>query len=401
MKAQQISWANMSRRIMLVLLLLVCLPWPGQAAAPGEFVVTQTLDSGPYSLRAGIEYANSHPGPDIIRFHPNMTGRTILLNSNLPPLTDDGTTIDASPNWVGSWPTGEPGITLKELGSTRKLGGLFIQGADNCVIKGLLIEGLYAGIYISDGATGNTVGATSPGGRMVIRDCGNAVLILNSHSNRVIGSYIGTNAAGNLPYPNGGFGILISEGRLNEIGGMGPLEGNIIGASTNGVAISGKSAVSNTVLANRIGIGMLDGDIGNRMSGVIILGASYNQIGGSSPDSGNWISGNNSSGLEIACSPPVSASFNIVTWNSISRNNGHGIEIISTDPACTVNLNNISENYIAANTSDGINITQNDRNTVQGNTIVGNGQTGVNIEGGAKTISIPISLVPMPPAARA
>lgn len=385
MKAQQISWANLSQRIMLVLLFLVCLPWPGHAAAPGEFVVSQTLDSGPYSLRAGIEFANSHPGPDIIRFHPNLTGRTILLNSNLPPLTDNGTTIDASPNWIGSWPTGEPGITLKELysgGPYHNLVGLHLQGADNCAIKGLLLEGFNMGVSMTNGATGNTIGAGSPGGRMLIRDCWVAIFIQNSDSNRVIGSYIGTNAAGNLPYRNYSHGIFIS-GRLNEIGGTGPLEGNIIGASSFALVISGAGATGNVVLANRIGIGMLDGDIGNWI-GVLIIDASYNQVGRASTGAGNLISGNGWSGVEIECSPPENASFNSVIGNSINQNNRHGIEITSIDPACAASNNNINGNYIAANALDGIYMAQKDKNTVQGNTLVGNGQSGVNIDGGSE-----------------
>lgn len=362
--------------VVLLGLVVFCsaLPWPGQAAAPVPFEVKQTFDRGPDSLRWAIEQANSHPGPDIIRFHPNLTGKAILLNSNLPPLTDDGTTIDASPNWIGSWPTGEPGITLKELGNTRKLGGLFIQGADNCVIKGLLIEGFYAGVYISDGATGNTIGAGSPGGRMLIRDCGDAVLILNSHSNRVIGSYIGTNAAGNLPYPNGDRGIFISEGRLNEIGGTGPLEGNIIGTSSVGISIGGAGAVSNTVLANRIGIGMLDGDIGNRGPGIDIFGASYNQVGGASQATGNVISGNGTSGVLIS-THHIEARFNCINWNDITNNDENGIEIDRS------NSNSAKGNYITGNGRHGIEVFGSGSNSVNGNYIAGNGWHGIEVVG--------------------
>lgn len=377
MKTQQISWVNVSRRIVLVLLLLVWLPWPGQAAAPDEFVVSQTLDSGPYSLRAGIEFANSYPGPNIIRFDSNLTGNTILLNSNLPPLTDDGTTIDASPNWVGSWPTGEPGIglTKSEFDSTATL-GLHIKGADNCLIKGLRIEGLATAIFISAGddpgnrATGNTIGAGLPGGRMLIRAChSHAVVIQNSDSNRVIGCYIGTSKAGNLPEPNGGVGVYIGNGRFNEIGGTGPLEGNLIGASAYGVWIDGSNAVSNTVQANRIGIGMLDGDIGNEGHGIIISGhASHNQVGGTSPDAGNWISGNDYGGVMLSSF----SSFNKVSWNDISDNDRHGIEIIQSYN------NNINWNNITGNGQHGLVLDDGTRsNRVEGNVIAQNKESGI------------------------
>jgi hypothetical protein len=334
------------------LLLLVCLPRPGQAAAPGEFVVSQTLDSGPYSLRAGIEFANSHPGPDIIRFDPNITGRTILLGSNLPPLTltDDGTTIDASPNWIGSWPVGEPGITLRPLNFDDFSNGLIIHGADNCTIKGLLIEGFYPGIRLLQEANGNTIGSGSPGGRMVIQSFSNAIEIIASNGNRVIGSYIGTSKAGNLPEPYFGTGIHIDEGDENEIGGIGPLEGNIIGASQAdyGIEIWGDN---NTVIANRIGVGMLDGDIPNELGGIYIVG-SYNKVGGTSPETGNWISGNGGFGVVI-----------------VGANSGH---------------NNVSWNVITDNSEAGVGIDEASQNTIHANIIVGNGRTGVHIGRGSE-----------------
>ena len=172
MTEKRIAGHHLPRRIARIsLLLFLCLALMGQVNAAGEYVVTNMLDSGAGSLRWAIEQANNHSGPDVIRFHANLTDKTILLASDLPPLTDNGTTIDASPNWVGSWPTGEPGIGLTKGFDSTATVGLQIKGADNCGIKGLRIEGLQTGILITDGATGNTIGAGSPGSRMLIRAC--------------------------------------------------------------------------------------------------------------------------------------------------------------------------------------------------------------------------------------
>ena len=65
--------------------------------------VTNTLDSGPGSLRNAIELANSHPGPDSIRFAipktdpgftPQLGTWTIKPVTGLPPIMDRETIID-------------------------------------------------------------------------------------------------------------------------------------------------------------------------------------------------------------------------------------------------------------------------------------------------------------------
>ena len=74
-----------------------------EANLPPDFV-TNTLDAGSGSLREAIVRANSHPGPDLIRFNIPGTGvQTIALSSRLPQVTDqvliDGyTQPGASPN---------------------------------------------------------------------------------------------------------------------------------------------------------------------------------------------------------------------------------------------------------------------------------------------------------------
>lgn len=377
------KWTSELRRprriIYLSLLLLLGLTLTGQVHAAGDYVVTNTLDSGDGSLRWAIEQANSQPGPDVIRFHPNVTGKTILLASNLPALTDNGTTIDAGPNWVGSWPSGEPGIglTKREFDSTADV-GLHIQGADDCLIKGLRIEGLSTGIFISAGAdpanraTGNTIGAGAPGGRMVIRNCSSdAVRIANSDYNRIIGCYIGVSKAGNLPEPNEGAGVHIDLGRFNEIGGTGPLEGNIIGASAHGVWIEGSFWVTtmgnNIVQANQIGTGMLDGDVGNRGYGVFISSTDHNEVGGVSSDAGNAISNNDYGGVALN----VFSDFNSISGNDISDNEGPGVGITQSDN------NSVNGNNITGNDTHGLAIASANGNTVQGNTIVRNTQSGV------------------------
>jgi hypothetical protein len=256
---------------------------PNTVSAPtNEIIVTNSSDSGVGSLRWAIEQANTNPGPDVIHF--SMSSSTIILTSLLPVITDNNTVIDASQNWNGSWPTGKPGIAIDGGSIGVYSWGLQVFGAQNVTLKGLEIENFNVCIYIQNASFTN-IGegaSTNGGGRMLIHGCnGPAITILGGHDNKVVGSYIGTSNAGNLPVPNLGDGIEIINSARNAIGGEGGLEGNIIGASDYGISIIGSGSISNTVSANQIGVGMLNGDIANLHDGVYIGdGATFNAIGG-------------------------------------------------------------------------------------------------------------------------
>jgi hypothetical protein len=329
----------------------------GRILAPAsEFLVTNSLDSGVGSLRWAIEGANSNPGPDIIYFNTHtMNGKTITPASDLPPLTDDGTVIDASWNWQGAWPGGKPGITIDGGAISAYSFGLQIFGANNVAIKGLAVENFSTCIWIGGGSF-NTIGegaSSFGGGRMLIRQCdGPAVFIVASHDNRVIGSYIGVSDYGNLPVPNLGDGVTIYESQRNAIGGEGPLEGNIIGASDYGIRILGSDAISNTVVANQIGAGMLDSNIANLHDGVYVGGgATYNAIGGRltriPPNviaiectTGNEISNNGGNGVTI-----TDAAYNGVLSNFVDDNLGYGVEITNQAWSDSVGCNTVARNH--------------------------------------------------------
>ena len=256
---------------------------PNNVSVPmNEIMVTNSGDSGMGSLRWAIEQANANPGPDVIHF--SMNGTSISPLTDLPPIMDNDTVIDASPNWSGSWPTGRPGIALNGSNISGNPPGLLVWDASNVTIKGLEIENFYICIWLVN-TSNTTVGegaSTSGGGRMLIHNCaGPAIYIVGGQENKVIGSYIGTSDNGNLPEPNDGDGITILESPRNDIGGEGALEGNIIGASDYGIGILGSDSISNTVVGNQIGVGMLNGNIANLHDGVYIgEGASYNAVGG-------------------------------------------------------------------------------------------------------------------------
>ena len=69
---QKIFW-------IVVLLLILSALLPLQTARADTYVVTNTNDSGPGSLRQAITDANNHPEPDTITFAAATDGTPIVL----------------------------------------------------------------------------------------------------------------------------------------------------------------------------------------------------------------------------------------------------------------------------------------------------------------------------------
>ncbi len=318
-----------------------------------EFIVTTDADSGVGSLRSAIEEANKNPGPDTIYF--TISNVVISPATDLPAIVDDGTVIDARPNWIGSWPQGKPGITIN--GNNDKDGqsiGLTIQGTNNVVIMGMEIEYFDVCMWIVN-STSTVIGESvnyGNGGRMLIHNCaGSGIEINGGQENRIIGSYIGTSDNGNAPEPNGGAGIYIIDSGWNDIGG--PMEGenNIIGASDYGIRIQGDKAIYNEVDVNKIGEGSFSGDIGNVNDGIYIGdGANNNVIRNGwhiiepgrdpeylCPKYANQIKYNGGNGITLS---GVGNTHNAIMGNIVYKNHTNGIEV----------TNGAQENLIACNT---------------------------------------------------
>ncbi|MBC8232946.1 carboxypeptidase regulatory-like domain-containing protein [bacterium] len=199
------------------------------------FTVTNLNDSGDGSLRWAIEQANANPGPDIIDF---IVSGTISPTSGLPWITDDETVIDASSQWLGPWPEGQPGITLDGT-ATGVVSGLGISGAYKCHIRGLFITNFGVnGVYIGPGAESNTIERNIISGNdwrgVQIEGSG-------ANDNVVLGNYIGTYVNGTAALGNSGGGVGIEFGaQSNTIGGTGSGEGNTIAFNNgNGVIVNG------------------------------------------------------------------------------------------------------------------------------------------------------------------
>ena len=322
-----------------------------QVVRAGSFIVTNTNDSGPGSLRKAIDDANFIVGIDTITFNiPGSGVQTITPFSPLPQITES-VIID------GSSQPGFTGIPLIELNGS---------GAGTAT----------DGIEITGG--GSTVK------NLIINRFGGDGIELTSGENTILGCYIGTNSIGTVDSGNGGNGIRIGFGENNRIGSANVSDRNIIsGNNANGIRVFGKDSSDNEIVGNYIGTDLTGTtDLGNSENGIEIQEGLGNIIGGATADLGNVISGNDFNGIRFANGFGNQAKSNKigtdVTGVTDLGNTLDGIQL-----GVNANNNNIGGstggNTIAFN-ADGVNVfTGASGNSIRGNSIFSNDNLGLDL----------------------
>lgn len=224
------------------------------------------------SLRAAIMESNSRPGGNVIRFAiPGEGPHSIKPNEVLPTLesqlvVDGYSQPGAHPN---SLQIGSDAIVMIGLsGAVQSNGnGLNITGG-NSVVRGLaitdysigivigsdanVIEGNFigtelsgstsssnrTGVFVQQGATGNTIGGSTPEARNLISGNSNEGLAVLGTGTRVSGNLIGTDVTGTAAIANDQVGISIRGATNTLVGGLLPTESNVIsGNEKAGVSI--------------------------------------------------------------------------------------------------------------------------------------------------------------------
>jgi hypothetical protein len=321
-----------------------------------SFVVTNTNDSGPGSLRQAILDVNAQPGPDTITFDiPGTGAETITLLSALPPI-DNSTTVDATsqPGYAGT-PLIE--INAAALGAMQNA---IVVNANNTTIEGLSIYGTpdgngievgyvngaviqanYIGLTANGTVAGNSSGIVLTGAtnaivggptaadqNVIAGNINQGIRIETGSSGNVVeGNLIGTNAAGAVAAGNSVTGIEISDSANNTIGGTAPGATNVIsGNGGPGIEIAGATSTGNLVYGNLIGTNASGtAALANAGDGVQIdTGASNNTIGGTAAGQANVIAYNTGSGVAVLSS---TATGNAIEGNSIYSNSSLGIDL--------------------------------------------------------------------------
>jgi parallel beta-helix repeat protein len=389
---------------------------PAVAASETRAVITvdDTTDSGPAPgdgycrLSEAIANANANgetsggdciagSGADRIEFAVT----TIDVSEGLPAITDpgdmiDGTTACDTPPCVELYGNDiqTSGLTVAASGvvvrglivtdfgavNTDLQAGILVTGGGSCRVEGNTVKNIGGshGIWILDSTT-NTVGGTTLAARNVSIDNGVGVALgaetpgLGSE-NRVLGNYVGTD--GTEAFPNTVQGVNVWDAALQEIGGTGAGEGNVI--SGNGLpnpydiqlGIVIHSYPSNpggadgcTVQGNLIGLNANGTDAMSNENGIWIWDAAFITIGGSSAAARNVISGNSTAGINVI---PAQLDATYTHDNVVQGN------YIGTDVSGTVALGN----------GYGVQLGAFDH-LVKGNVISGNDGVGVKCAGGS------------------
>ncbi len=165
----------------------------------------------------------------------------------------------------------------------------------------------FDGILLIDGATDNTIGGTTAAARNIISGNtapGVGMDGSGTTGNLVEGNYIGTDVSGAHALGNGDAGVWISDGASdNTIGGATAAAGNLISGNIgDGVAIIGPGSNDNVVAGNDIGTDATGTHaLGNTICGIALSGAaSNNTIGGTTAARRNVVSGNAGPGVYLS-----------------------------------------------------------------------------------------------------
>jgi trimeric autotransporter adhesin len=237
------------------------------------------------NLGNGIELGGNATG---VQVTDTAVGTNTSIQTAIPNL-GSGIRIsgNAHNNAIGGFqPSVEPQVTIS---SNHGYGIEIVGSAHNNVVFHTYIGTSFndsadlgnwlGGIFMGPGTRSNTIGGSSAAFQNLILNSGGAgVIIQSSNGNAVLGNSILNNSGG---------GVVVFAGQNNVIGSAGA--GNTIeGNGLNGLSISG------LVTGTRVQGNTISGNAGN---GVALSKARFLTIGGSTPGSGNVITGNPGYGL--------------------------------------------------------------------------------------------------------
>ncbi|MGB7345432.1 MAG: hypothetical protein WBD20_14555, partial [Pirellulaceae bacterium] len=384
-----------------------------------RFIVTNTNDSGPGSLRQAITDANSVAGTDYIAFDiPGAGPHTIQPLSALPTISQS-VVLDATtePDFAGS-PVVEidgtnagassvEGLTLTGGGTTIR--GLVINRFTGDGIHagsgaGYVIEGNYIGTDVTGlnpahnnsnsiifaGAGASTIGGSSPEQRNILRQ----IFSWGGSGHRIQGNYIGIGSDGQTSIGDGvNHGVRFHQTVSNSfIGTDGDgindaTEGNVIGGQGRGIFIDDSNS-NITIAGNLIGLDAT-GTIAvpNSIAGIQLDGGANNNTIGTDGDGisddleRNIISGN-AVGIHVH---QASTSSNVIAGNYIGTNLSgtaavpnmtYGIHIEDSATGNTIGgTSSAMRNVISGNVDDGILVEAN--NTTILDNYIGTDVTGL------------------------
>jgi hypothetical protein len=404
-------------------------PVPAASAAAGHragftqsYTVTTLADAGTGSLRTAITAADEASGTSDITFSRQGTG-TITLDSALPVITGD-VTIDGTtaPTYVSGGPpvveidaAGSAGLDFASGSAGSELLGVAIDdasgngvtlSADSITVNddyiGLDIAGTADGnqgdgIFVTADSSSDSIGLNSSGdsgtvANVISGNTGSGLVLSGSSDDTVVANRIGTNAAGTARIPNGGDGILLTQGASdNEIGGTDDTDAgtgdvnNPTGRLGTETPVFVVPPLGNLVSGNGgDGVGLEAGSQHNTLNGNFIGTAASGNAAIGNVGNGVYIDGANSNAL-VGC---TAADNPFVYYNVVSGNQANGLLVTNADGTVVqgnffgVGANNTA---VLGNGGNGIEVNGSSRNTLVGgpiplgNVAAGNALNGIDV----------------------
>ena len=274
------------------------------------------------------EVSDNYIGPDYTgNTGPgNALGGIVLLggaNNNM---------IGGSDLSAGNLVSGNPGPGIK-LSGTGVYGNVINGNLIGISATGFLLLGNSGdGVLIADGSHHNTIGGSYlESGNLISDNGGNGIHLTGAgvSGNLIRANWIGLSLSGYGSLGNGwvaGDGILVDSGATaNVIGGDQSTLRNVISSNYRfGVQLEGVGTNDNLIMGNYIGLNATGTSSSGNAAGVVISGgAQHNIVGGSTPASGNVISGNRSDDFPYGCGVLISGTgtqYNQVSANIIGLN---------------------------------------------------------------------------------
>jgi CSLREA domain-containing protein len=277
--------------------------------------------------------------------------------------------------------TGSSVITGSTIGGTSAAArnviaasgqGVFLTNSRDIVVEGNFIGTDVTGTHALGNTAqgifdtgGDTIGGTASGaGNLISGNNGIGLFLFGAHD-LVEGNFIGTDVTGTHALANQGGGLDIQDASNTTIGGSTPGSGNVISGNT-GAGLTLSHATFNLIEGNLIGTDNTGtAPVGNTRDGLFLVQAAMNTIGGTAPGSGNVIAANGANGIEFqsAGAPPV--------VGNVTQGN-----FIGADATGTRNLGNARDGVVFA---DSFAETLGGENAGAGNLIAFNHRDGVSV----------------------
>jgi CSLREA domain-containing protein len=338
------------------------------------------------TLRAAIEEANAHAGPDVITFSvagvispttptPLITGQVTIDGTTAPGFVDAPVVVMYGGGSVADALVFAPGS------SSSSLVGLKIHGFTSTAVSILSSNVIVRRNYLGPvgGGTANfrgltlsgsscTIGGNTDGDGNVISGNSDNGLTIDGAGHTIADNFIGTDATGTAALPNGQAGIEVIGGSNTAIGVAGTNIENVISGNTrHGVSIT-PPATATTLVNNVIGLNVAGtAAVPNGQSGVVVVQGSGTVIG--TPAYGNVISGNGEYGIENR--GPSIIQNNIVGLDRTGQHAiGNALDGILVGETSTVGGSSEGEgNTVSGNLRNGIGFAIGPGTMISGNTV--------------------------------